>query len=88
MRGSLQRGGPMQSSERYRLAIELGLASGKGRGLVERDENTHAIALGVDGPESRCGAGPILRELPGQFENSDLLACPHCVALQLADFGL
>ena len=79
----------MQPSEQYRLAIELGLASGKGRGLVERDENTHAIVFGVDGPpSSRCGAGPILRELPGQFENSDPLACPHCVALQLADFGL
>ena len=78
----------MQSSERYRLAIELGLASGKGRGLVERDENTHAIVYAVDGRRSRCGAGAILRELPGQFENSDPLACPHCVALQMGDFGL
>ena len=78
----------MQSSDQYRLAVELGLASGQGRGLVERDENTHAIVFGIEESSARCGAGPILRELPGQFENSDPLACPSCVKLQLSDFGL
>jgi len=78
----------MDASDRSRIARELGVAATIGRGLVERDQETHAVTLTLEGPMSRCGAGPILRQLPGRFDDSDPLACPHCVALQLADFGL
>lgn len=76
----------MHGTDRYKLAQELGLASGSGRGLIERDQETHAVVTSPDGATSRCGAGPILRRLPGQFDGSDPLACPHCVQLQLDDY--
>ena len=78
----------MQRADRQRLAQELGLASGSGRGLVARDQETHAVVGGPDGAMSRCGAGSILRRLPGLFDGSDPLACPECVQVQLAEYHL
>ena len=78
----------MNVSERYQLARDLGLTADIGRGLVEHDQGTHAVLDSPGGLTSRCGAGPILRQLPGLFDDSDPLACPRCVELQLGDFGL
>lgn len=78
----------MHGTDRSKLAQELGLASGTGRGLVERDQDTHAVMPGPDGATARCAAGPILRRLPGLFDGSDPLACPNCVELQLADYHI
>jgi hypothetical protein len=47
-------------------------------GLIDADHCTHLATRGDAGLEALCGAGPIVRRLPGLWDPTDPIACVNC----------
>ena len=50
-------------------------------GLVDADNCTHVVIPNLSGAAAFCGAGQIVKRIPGWFDPSDPLACGDCVEL-------
>jgi hypothetical protein len=47
-------------------------------GLVEADNHTHLVKRHGHALQAMCGAGPIVRRLPGMWDPEDAIACRNC----------
>ena len=47
-------------------------------GLIAEDRRTHLVADADGTAVAKCGAGVIVRRLPGRWRAGDQLNCPAC----------
>jgi hypothetical protein len=54
-------------------------------GVVTRDADAavHAVRITLHGPETLCGAGPVVAGVLGRFGEASELACLACFAVAL-----